>query len=87
MYSNPRCKILNHGNFSESIELSRGLKQGCPLLAYLFIMAIEMLAFKIRSNSNIKGLDIQGLKTQVSLLADNLCFLLNLQFESLHSLI
>jgi hypothetical protein len=59
MYSNPRCKVLS---------LSRGLKQGCPLSAYLFIMAIEMLAIKIRPNNNIKGL-----QTKVSLYADDSC--------------
>ena len=59
------CKIVNNDYFSESIQLSRGVKQRYPLSAYLFIMAIEMLAVKIRSNNNIIGLDIQGLKTKV----------------------
>ena len=58
MYCNPRCKIINNGYISESFKLSRGVKQGCPLSAYLFIIAIEMLAAKIRSNNNIKGLEI-----------------------------
>ena len=86
MYSNPRCKIVNNGYFSESFKLSRGVKQGCPLSAYVFIIAIEMLAVKIRSNNNIKGLEIRGLKTKVSLYADDSCFLLKPQLESLHSL-
>ena len=42
-----------------SFKLSRGVKQGCPLSEYLFIIVIEMLAVKIRSNNNIKGLEIQ----------------------------
>jgi hypothetical protein len=46
-----------------------------------------MLAVKIRSNNNIKGLEIRGLKTKVSLCADDSCFLLKPQLESLHSLI
>ena len=70
MYSNRRCKILNNGYFSESFELSRGVKQGCPLSPYVFVMAIEMLATKIRSNNNIRGLEIQGLKTKVSMYTD-----------------
>jgi hypothetical protein len=41
-YSNTRCKIVNNGYFSESFELSRGAKQGCPLSPYLFVMDIEM---------------------------------------------
>jgi hypothetical protein len=66
MYSNPRCKIVNNCYFSKSIDLLSGVKQGCPLSPYLFIMAIEMLAFKMRSNKNIKGLEIQGIKTSVN---------------------
>ena len=41
MYSKPRCKIVNNGYISESFKLSRGVKQGCPLSAYLFIIAIK----------------------------------------------
>ena len=82
-----RCKIENNGYFSESFKLPRGVKQGCPLSAYLFIMAIKMLAVKIRFNNNIKGLEICGLKTKVSLYADDSCFLLKPQLESLHSFI
>ena len=55
---------MNNGYFSESIKLSRGVKQGCPLLAYLFIMAIEMLAIKIRSNNNNEGAGNPGLKNK-----------------------
>ena len=73
MYSNPRCKIVNNGYISVLNFLSRGVKQGCPLSAYLFFIAIEMLAVKIRSNNNIKGLEIRCLKTKVSLYADDSC--------------
>ena len=62
MYTNPRCKIVNNGYFSESFKLSRGVKQDCPLSAYLFIIAINMFAVKIRSNNNIKGLEIRGIR-------------------------
>ena len=67
MYINPRCKIANNGYISESFKLSRDGKQGCPLLAYLFIIAIEVLADKIRSNNNIKGLEIRVSKTSVNI--------------------
>jgi hypothetical protein len=55
----------NNVHFSERINLSGGCKQGCPS-AYLFIMAIEMLAITIRSYNNIKGLETPGLKTTLS---------------------
>jgi hypothetical protein len=98
---NRHCRSLTHSSHStacfscmwwkglvvqHSFKLSRGVKQDCPLLTDLFIMAPEMLAIKIRSNNNIKGLEIQGLRTKVSLYADDSCFLLNPQLRSLHSL-
>ena len=46
-----------------------------------------MLAFKMRFNNNIKGLEIRGLKTKASSYAEDSCFLLNPQLVSLHSLI
>ena len=87
MYSNPKCNIVNNGYFSESFELSRGVKQGCPLSPYLFAMAIEMLAIKIRSNNNIRGLEIQGLKPKVSMYANDSSFILSQQARSLQCLI
>ena len=69
------------------VLLSRGVKQGCPLSTYLFIMAIKMLAIKIRTNNKIKGIEIRGLKTKVSLYAEDLCFLLKPPFGSLQRLI
>jgi hypothetical protein len=61
-------EIVNHGYFSESIELLRGDKQGCPLSPYLFIMAIEMLAIKITS---------RGKEQKVSVYADDSSFYIN----------
>ena len=50
-------------------------------------MAIEMLAIKIRSNNNIRGLEIQGLKRKVSRYADDSSFILSPQARSLQCLI
>ena len=44
-----------------------------------------MLAIKMKTNDNIKGLEIQGLK-KVPLDTDDCCLVLNPQFGSLHSL-
>ncbi len=74
MYSNPNCKVLNNGFFSETIKLHRGLKQGCPISAYLFILAIEISAQKVRANSKIEGLRIFTLESKVSMYADDVNF-------------
>ena len=46
--------------------MSRGIKQGCPLLALLFILSTEILCRKIKENDEIEGITlllISGPKT------------------------
>ncbi len=47
------------------------MKQGCPISAYLFIMAVELLAISIRENDIIRGSIVEGTQIQISQLADD----------------
>jgi hypothetical protein len=47
MYKNIESCVLNNGSTGRYFKLERGVRQGCPLSAYLFITAIETLACKI----------------------------------------
>ncbi len=64
----------------------RGVRQGCPLSAYLFILAIEVLANKIRFEKNIKGININNKTIKLSMSADDLTLILtnlaNIFFKS-----
>ena len=55
MYKNVKSSVLVNGWKTKSFELSRGIRQGCPLSALLFIMAVEIMADRIRNNNQIKG--------------------------------
>ena len=74
LYENPCSRIINNGHITDTITLSKGVRQGCPLSAYLFILSIEMLAIRIRNNPNIKGLAINGLESKASFYADDASF-------------
>ena len=37
--------------------MERGIRQGCPVSALLFILVVEVLAINIRENKNIHGLE------------------------------
>ena len=49
---------INGGNTTKYFHLERGARQGDPISAYIFILALEVLSFLVRNNKNIKGLNI-----------------------------
>ena len=45
-------------NNSDEFSISRGIRQGCPVLALLFILAIELFGLRIRQEIDIKGFEV-----------------------------
>ena len=54
LYTNINSRIINNGHMSEGFNLTRGVRQGCPLSPCLFVIAVEILEIAIRCNSKIK---------------------------------
>ncbi len=59
--------ILNNGNTGIYFKLQRGVRQGCPLSAYLFITTLEILPNKIQNDTNIKGIKLNNKEIKFSL--------------------
>ena len=55
--SQKSCAI-NGGNTTPYLNLEKGARQGDQVSAYLFILALEVLFVFIKSNENIKGIEI-----------------------------
>eukprot|EP00745_Piridium_sociabile_P036415 TRINITY_DN6533_c0_g2_i5.p1 TRINITY_DN6533_c0_g2~~TRINITY_DN6533_c0_g2_i5.p1 ORF type:complete len:740 (-),score=40.77 TRINITY_DN6533_c0_g2_i5:39-2090(-) len=63
------CKVLMKnaqscmgycGWVSEEFKVERGIRQGCCFSPLAFILAMEILAIKIRQNNQLKGLKLKG---------------------------
>ena len=56
--TNGNISSINHGGWvSEPFDISCGIKQGCPFSPLAFVLAVELLAIKIR-NSSITGVEV-----------------------------
>ena len=58
-YKNVSSCVLNNGFANSSFAVERGVRQGDPLFAYLFIIALEVLCVtNIRNSSDIRGIKV-----------------------------
>lgn len=60
LYRNPTFKMKNNGWLSKTCNMSRGIRQGCPISALLYLFVAEILAMKIKIDPNIKGININS---------------------------
>ena len=59
LYTNIKGCIINNGWISSPFCVNRGIRQGCPVSAIVFVIAVEILACRIRQQHNIKGIQIK----------------------------
>ena len=86
-YSNAKSCVSNNGHHSDFFPIQRGVRQGCPLSPYLFIVAIELLTHQIRTNESIKGITLAGHQLKNTCYADDASFILDGTQKSFETLI
>ena len=79
--------VINNGWASEMFTLSRGVRQGCPLSPYLFLICSEILGIGVRNSKNIKGIQIQNDPIKLIQFADDTQILLDGSQNSLQETI
>ena len=57
-YTNIESTVVNNGYTTNWFKPPKGVRQGCPLSPYLFILSAELLSNKIRQDSTVKGIKI-----------------------------
>jgi hypothetical protein len=76
MYQEIESCVMNNGHTSGYFKLTRGIRQGCPMSAYLFILLVESMANAIKNNPNIIGIKINQTRHKISQYADDTCLYL-----------
>ncbi len=84
IYNFPECAVINNGHSSEFFTLTRGIRQGCPISAFLFILVAEVMAINIRKDLDIKNINVNGTNIKITQYADDTVLYLN-DFKSLEN--
>ena len=71
LYNKPLTSVMNNGYTTDSIEITRGIRQGCPISALLFVLVAEVMAIQIRNDKSIKGIQIESSTITISQMADD----------------
>ncbi len=79
--------MTNNGHLTDFFTLGRGVRQGCPLSPYLFIIAIELLSYSVRKNNSIKGIVINEIEIKNTMFADDATFCMDGSKRSMETLI
>lgn len=70
-YENISSAVIQSGFLSDFFPVQRGCRQGDPLSPYIFILCAEVLSLMIKSNKDIKGININGMDYNLTQFADD----------------
>ena len=70
-YANIESAVMNNGFATNWFKPTRGVRQGCPLSPYLFILGAEILSNRLRQTVEIKGINLFGNEVKISQFADD----------------
>ncbi len=71
LYMRAKSTVMTNGFMSEMFKIKRGLRQGSPLSALLYIIQAEPLAQAIRNAKQITGIQIANSEIRITSYADD----------------
>ena len=71
-FTDAKAAIVNNGFISERFNITRGVKQGGCCSAFYFLILIECLVNRLRANTELRGLDMNGIEKILGQYADDL---------------
>ena len=86
LYTNPIFRTKNNGWLSKTVNMQRGIRQGCPFSALLYILVSEILAIKIKEDNKIQGFSLPNMLSEIKSVqhADDLTIIT--EHDSLHQM-
>ena len=70
-YKDINNSVIINLNTSKRFPINRGVRQGCPISPFLFILVTELLSINIVTDRNFEGTSIFGREIKISQLADD----------------
>ena len=70
-------KVKNNGWISSNYPMTRGIRQGCPVSALIFILIAEMLATSLRQSNDIHGIQLNNNSHKIIQFADDATICVN----------
>ena len=86
LYNGINSCVSFKGSQSGYFAINRGVRQGDPLAAFLFLLVIESFSATIRENKTIKGLTIGKITKKISSYADDIALLISDQVSCVESI-
>jgi hypothetical protein len=71
LYKNTSSCVTNNGHKTDFFELKKGVHQGCPLSALLFIILVQVLQHMLNENKDIKGIKVGNTEIKILQMADD----------------
>lgn len=70
-YKGINSSVIINFDTSKRFDIQRGVRQGCPISLFLFLIATELLCLRINQNENLKGISIFHREIKIAQLADD----------------
>ena len=71
LYKNTSSSVLNNGHKTDVFDLRRGVHQGCPLSALLFIILVQVLQQMLKNANDISGIKVGGKELKILQMPDD----------------